>query len=178
MLHHRLSQRLQRLRRRGLPKSPVLWGIILAVVLEITLHVFRFRVPVPHRELDTPFYTTCQEPEVNLPRENAAIVMLARNEEVEAARHSVESLERHFNRWFKYPIVFLNDDPWDDHFIQTLNATTSAETFFDYVPKKEWLFPEWMDQEDARASIKAQGERGILYAGKETYHHMCRFFSG
>ncbi|KAJ2974598.1 hypothetical protein NUW58_g8609 [Xylaria curta] len=35
-----------------------------------------------------------------------------------------------------------------------------------------------MDLEDVRASIKKQGDSGILYAGKETYHHMCRFFSG
>ncbi|KAI0532590.1 glycolipid 2-alpha-mannosyltransferase [Xylaria digitata] len=178
MLHHRLLQRLQRLRRRGLHKSPILWVVVVATFIEVASHVFRFRVPVPSRELDTPFYTTCQEPEVNAPRENAAIVMLARNEEVEQARHSVESLERHFNQWFKYPIVFLNDEPWNDEFIQTLNATTSAETFFESVPKKEWLFPEWMDQDDARASMKSQGESGILYAGKETYHHMCRFFSG
>ncbi|KAJ8105408.1 hypothetical protein ONZ43_g7437 [Nemania bipapillata] len=178
MLHHRLLQRLQRLRRRGLHKSPVLWVVLIATLIEVVSHAFWFRVPVPSRELDTPFYSTCQEPDVGAPRENAAIVMLARNEEVEEARRSVESLERHFNQWFKYPIVFLNDEPWSDAFIQTLNATTSAETFFENVPKKEWLFPEWMNQDDAKASIKSQGENGILYGGKETYHHMCRFFSG
>lgn len=178
MLHHRLRQRLQRLRRRGLHKSPVLWIIIIAAVIEVASHASKFRVPVPDGELDTPFYGTCQEPDIDGPRENAAIVMLARNEEVDKARRSVESIERRFNQWFKYPIVFLNDEPWSETFIQTLNATTSAETAFEYVPKKEWLFPEWMNKEDARASIKKQGDRGILYAGKETYHHMCRFFSG
>ncbi|KAI2643549.1 glycosyltransferase family 15 protein [Xylaria nigripes] len=178
MPHYRPLQRLQRLRRRGLHKSFVLWAILIAALIEVVNHVNRFRVPIPDRELDGPFYTTCQEPDVDAPRENAAIVMLARNDEMEMARYSVEGLERHFNQWFKYPIVFLNEEPWDDTFIETLNASTSAETFFEYVPKKEWLFPEWMDIDKARASMKNQGDRGIIYGAKETYHHMCRFFSG
>ncbi|KAI1437436.1 glycosyltransferase family 15 protein [Xylaria sp. CBS 124048] len=176
MFHYRGPlQRLQRLRRRNLL---ILWVVLLAALLDVVNHAIRFRVPVPDHELDVPFYTACQEPAVEHPRENAAIVMLARNEEVEKARRSVESLERHFNQWFKYPIVFLNDEPWSDTFIQALNATTAAPTFFENVPKREWLFPEWMNQDDARASIQSQGDRGILYAGKESYHHMCRFFSG
>ncbi|KAI1809255.1 glycolipid 2-alpha-mannosyltransferase [Poronia punctata] len=178
MLHYRLVQPLQRLRRRGLHRSPILWVVLVAALVEITSHASRFRVPVPERDLDTPFYSVCQEPDVSAPRENAAIVMLARNEEAEQARRSVESLERHFNQWFKYPYVFLNDEPWNETFIDTIRATTTAETIFDYVPKKEWLFPDWMDQDKARASIKRQGDSGVLYAGKETYHHMCRFFSG
>ncbi|KAI1499616.1 glycolipid 2-alpha-mannosyltransferase [Biscogniauxia marginata] len=173
-LHHRL----QRLRRRGLHKSPILWIAVVACLVEIVIHASKYRVPLPARELDTPFYTSCQEPATDGPRENAAIVMLARNAEVQKARRSVESLERRFNQWFKYPIVFLNDEPWSDEFIETLNASTSAPTSFELIPKEEWSFPSWMDREDARASIQRQGEQGILYAGKETYHHMCRFFSG
>ncbi|KAI1635714.1 glycolipid 2-alpha-mannosyltransferase [Biscogniauxia mediterranea] len=173
-LHHRL----QRLRRRGLHKSPVLWIVLAACLIEVVAHASKYRVPLPVRELDTPFYNSCQDPVTDGPRENAAIVMLARNDEVHKARRSVESLERRFNQWFKYPIVFLSDEPWTDEFVETLNASTSAPTSFELIPKSEWTFPAWMDQEDARASIKKQGEQGILYAGKETYHHMCRFFSG
>ena len=52
------------------------------------------------------------------PRESAALVMLARNSELEQARHTVESVERRFNRWFQYPVVFLNDEPFSEDFIQ------------------------------------------------------------
>ncbi|KAI0145072.1 glycosyltransferase family 15 protein [Xylariaceae sp. FL1272] len=173
-----LQQRLHRLRRRGYHKSPVLWIILIAALIEVTFHASKFHVPKPDHDRDFPFHDGCVEPDVNGPRENAAIVMLARNQEVQQARRSVESLERQFNQWFKYPIVFLNDEPWSETFIQTLKASTRAETHFEYVPKKEWLFPEWMNKEEAQASIKKQGDSGILYAGKETYHHMCRFFSG
>ncbi|CAJ2510413.1 Uu.00g051160.m01.CDS01 [Anthostomella pinea] len=174
-----LSRALQRLRRRVfLPRSPFLWVVVIAAFVEVVHHASKYHVPTPARELDAPFYTSCQEPVTDGPRENAAIVMLARNEEVDKAKRSVESLERRFNQWFKYPIVFLNDEPWSDEFIATLKAATSALTSFELIPKDAWLFPSYIDQNDARQSIKKQGDAGILYAGKETYHHMCRFFSG
>ncbi|KAI1080782.1 glycolipid 2-alpha-mannosyltransferase [Whalleya microplaca] len=171
---------LRGLRRRGVHRSPILWVIVLACLVEVTFHVSRYRVPVPARELDAPFYSSCQDPAAaaDAPRENAAIVMLARNSEVEQAARSVRSLEQRFNRWFHYPIVFLNDEPWSDEFVTTLNATASGPTSFEIVPKEAWTFPAWLDEDAARASIKSQGDAGILYAGKETYHHMCRFFSG
>lgn len=173
-------QRMRR-RRRWQQWRPFLWVLIVACLVEIALHVSQFHVPVPPIELDTPFYTSCQEPPETppeYPRENAAIVMLARNEEVDKASRAVRSIERRFNRWFQYPIVFLNDEPWDEEFIHILNTSTSAPTSFEIVPKEEWTFPSWMDTQAARASIQSQGKQGILYAGKETYHHMCRFFSG
>ncbi|KAI0471018.1 glycosyltransferase family 15 protein [Xylariaceae sp. FL0804] len=178
-----LPRALQRLRRRGLHRSPLVWAVLLAAVVEVMVHRSRFHVPRPARDVDAPFHGGgCREPPRQVPppsgRENAAIVMLARNDEVEAARRAVASLERRFNRWFGYPIVFLNDEPWSPEFVAALNASTAAETIFDRVPQDRWLFPDWVDAGDARQSIKRQGDRGVLYAGKETYHHMCRFFSG
>ncbi|KAI0019605.1 glycolipid 2-alpha-mannosyltransferase [Xylariomycetidae sp. FL0641] len=170
--------RLQSFRRRGWHKSPLLWFVVVACLVEVLFHTSHYRFPRPDRDVDVPFYKSCQEPATDAPRENAAIVMLARNDEVEKARRSVVSLERRFNQWFKYPIVFLNDEPWSEEFIQAMRASTSAPTTFDLVPKDSWLFPPWMDENKAKMSIKRQGEKGILYAGMETYHHMCRFFSG
>ncbi|KAI1342304.1 glycolipid 2-alpha-mannosyltransferase [Xylariaceae sp. FL0016] len=169
---------LQRLRRRGLHRSPVVWVLFAAAFFEIIFHASKYHVPRPDRELDVPFLEGCQVPKTDLPRENAAIVMLARNDEVDKAKRAVDSLESKFNQWFKYPIVFLNDEPWSDEFVRTLKAATSAETIFENIPSDKWLFPEFIDADNARKSIKKQGNAGILYAGKETYHHMCRFFSG
>ncbi|KAI0378546.1 glycosyltransferase family 15 protein [Hypomontagnella monticulosa] len=178
-----VMHRFQRMRRRRRWQQwrPFLWVLIVACLVEVALHASQFHVPVPPIELDTPFYTSCQEPPTTppeYPRENAAIVMLARNEEVDKASRAVRSIEQRFNRWFQYPIVFLNDEPWDEEFVHILNTSTSAPTSFEIVPKEEWTFPSWMDTQAARASIQSQGKQGILYAGKETYHHMCRFFSG
>ena len=115
---------------------------------------------------------------MNAPRENAAIVMLARNSEREGAVKSVTSLEQQFNRWFHYPIVFLNDDPWEQDFIDALSKVASGKTQFEVISHGMWGFPDWMDKEDARRRMKQQEARGVMYAGMESYHHMCRFNSG
>ncbi|KAK3350063.1 nucleotide-diphospho-sugar transferase [Lasiosphaeria hispida] len=155
-----------------------LFLLTLAALANVILHAQQYSVRRPIVGLDEPFATTCREPDVTAPRENAALVMLARNGELAAAKRTVESIERHFNRWFHYPIVFLNDEAWDDEFVTAMNATVSGEARFEVIPQAEWTFPAWMDVGRARESIARQGREGILYAGMETYHHMCRFYSG
>ena len=152
--------------------------LLLAAVVEVYIHGRRYTVTHPKEELDEPFYTSCQEPQVNAPRENAALVMLARNSELAMALQTVQSIEKHFNQWFHYPIVFLNDEPWSEEFMYAMNATVSGQTRFEVLPKDAWTFPSWMDPTEARASMARQGKEGIIYAGLETYHHMCRFYSG
>lgn len=160
--------------------APPTWLLVLLGLFaaEAFLHSQAWAVPRPSEPEDRPFYTSCQEPNVSAPRENAVLVMLARNEELHKAKHSIDSVERHFNRWFNYPVVFLNDEPWDDDFVEVLNASVSGGATFEVIPNGKWGFPDWMDATAARASIAEQGAEGIKYAGKETYHHMCRFFSG
>lgn len=51
-------------------------------------------------------------------RANAVLVMLVRNSEVNDATGAIQQLEDRFNRKFKYPWVFLNDEPFDEKFIQ------------------------------------------------------------
>ncbi|KAG9694066.1 kinase-like protein, partial [Aureobasidium melanogenum] len=40
-----------------------------------------------------------------------------------------------------------------------------------------WGYPDHIDQDAARIQIKEQGDRGLVHAGQESYHHMCRFYS-
>ncbi len=58
---------------------------------------------------DKVFLTGCQPPDNKQPRANATFVVLARNKELDGVLQSIKSVERHFNRWFNYPYVFLND---------------------------------------------------------------------
>ncbi|MCJ1247194.1 hypothetical protein MMC30_004408 [Trapelia coarctata] len=106
--------------------------------------------------------------------------MLARNSEVDGAVSSVVSLEKQFNRWFHYPIVFLNDQPWDEHFVDSLTSVASGTVQFAVIPNNTdmWGFPDSVDPEEAREHIVAQVIKGIKYGGLETYHHMCRFNAG
>jgi len=49
-------------------------------------------------------------------RQNATLVMLASNSDIEGAVQSVHEMEVRFNRKYKYPWIFLNDDPFSDDF--------------------------------------------------------------
>ena len=167
-----------RLRRGLLRHQYLITGLCFLLCVETLVHINTYEVRRPPVPLDEPFFVGCQEPDVNAPRENAAIVMLARNRELEGAVKSVKSLEKQFNRWFHYPIVFLNDERWDQAFIDALTKVSSGKVTFDVIPASMWGFPEWMDQEEARRRMKQQEARGVMYAGLESYHHMCRFNSG
>ncbi|MCJ1446171.1 MAG: hypothetical protein MMC23_006676 [Stictis urceolatum] len=170
-----LVSRWKRLRAR----NKVLSVIVAAFLLEWTLHLRSFEVSRPPIDLrDKPFFTKCQEPDVNAPRENAVIVMLARNDDAEKASETIASLEKHFNQWFQYPILFLNDVDWEQPFIDRLSKQTTGNVSFEVIPQEQWSYPGWIDQEKAKQSMKKQEARGMLYAGLESYHHMCRFNSG
>ncbi|KAF4781715.1 glycolipid 2-alpha-mannosyltransferase [Colletotrichum scovillei] len=155
-----------------------LWLLLAFGAMESVLHCRTFNAPRPTIEQDQPFYTSCREPDVTGKRENGVLVMLAKNSELKEANHTVASLEKHFNRWFHYPIVFLNNEPFDDRFIEVLNSTASGGATFEVIPQEDWTFPAWVNQTAAKSSIVEQGARGTMHAGQEGYHHMCRFYSG
>ena len=62
-------------------------------------------------------YYMAPEHNVTQPRRaNATILMLARNSDTDSAVRSVRELEDKFNRKYKYPWVFLNEEPFSDDF--------------------------------------------------------------
>ncbi|USP81251.1 glycosyltransferase family 15 protein [Curvularia clavata] len=166
------------------------WKLILVVailmIIEVIVHVLSFTITPPTTPLDAPFHTGCQDPILNTTaRENAVILMLARNSEAKGAAASIRSVQEKFNDNFGYPWVFLNDEAWDKEFIeqvttavQRTSATGNISVTFDVIPKTMWGFPSWIDQNRARQSMRAMEENKIQYAGQESYHHMCRFQSG
>jgi mannosyltransferase len=127
---------------------------------------------------DKVFVTGCLEPAVNQPRANAAFVVLARNKELEGVIQSIKSIERHFNRWFHYPYVFLNDGDFNQTFKDTVTNYTSAPVEWGKIDPSMWGFPDWVDKAVAKEGIAKQGDQAIMYGGMESYHHMCRFYSG
>lgn len=151
-----------------------LWATILILSFEHATYLYSYRIPRPSVPLDAPFATRCIEPDTHAPQANATIVMLARNSEVDGAVSSVTSLEKQFNRWFHYPIVFLNDQPWDEHFIKSLTGVASGTVRFEVISNDTdlWGFSESVDLGEAREQIAAQGVKGIKYGGLESYHHV------
>lgn len=122
--------------------------------------------------------TGCLEPQTHGPRANAALVVLARNQELEGVIQSIKSMERHFNRWFNYPYVFLNDGDFNSTFKETIRNHTSSPVEFGKIDPTMWGYPDWVNHEVAKEGIRKQGDKAIMYGGMESYHHMCRFYSG
>ena len=49
---------------------------------------------------------------------------------------------------------------------------------FGKIDASMWGYPNWVDSDVAREGIRKQGDAAIMYGGMESYHHMCRFYSG
>jgi alpha 1,2-mannosyltransferase len=49
-------------------------------------------------------------------RVNAAFVILARNGDLPGILESIKQMEDRFNKKYKYPYVFLNEEPFTDEF--------------------------------------------------------------
>lgn len=129
-------------------------------------------------DYDQVFVSGCLEPQTDAPRASAAFVVLARNRELAGVIQSMKSIERHFNRWFNYPYVFLNDGDFDSNFRETVVQYTNANVEFGTIDPGMWGFPDWVDKDVAQEGIRKQGDAAIMYGGMESYHHMCRFYSG
>ena len=127
---------------------------------------------------DKVFVSGSLKPQTNGPRANAAFVVLARNKELDGVLQSVKSIERHFNRWFHYPYVFLNDGDFNSTFKEAILNHTSGSVEFGKIDGSMWGYPDWTDKAVAKEGIAKQGDEAIMYGGMESYHHMCRFYSG
>lgn len=90
----------------------------------------------------------------------------------------MKAIERHFNRWFNYPYVFLNDVEFDDNFKNTVRNYTSSSIEFGLVGPDMWGYPDWVDPKVAKEGIAKQDDAAVMYGGMESYHFMCRFYSG
>ena len=142
------------------------------------INTYNFVESRPSRPPDTPFYISCQVPNVDAPRENATFLMLARNAELDGAIRSLTSLEEQFYKDFHYPIVFLNNVAWDQNFIHGVQMVASGITEFGVIGDDMWGYPSSIDQVKARVKMDAQAADGQYFGGNESYHHMCRFYSG
>ncbi|GAV53619.1 hypothetical protein ZYGR_0AK01210 [Zygosaccharomyces rouxii] len=111
-------------------------------------------------------------------RENATLLMLVRNWELNGALKSMRSLEDRFNRDYHYDWTFLNDEPFDDAFIEATTAMASGKTQYALVPPEHWNRPSWIDEEEFERRLQLMEERGVLYGGTRSYRNMCRFNSG
>ncbi|GAA5822265.1 hypothetical protein JCM11251_006283 [Rhodosporidiobolus azoricus] len=116
-------------------------------------------------------------------RENAAILLLLRERDLPELLPTLRNFEDKFNNLFRYPYVFLSSPDEGELSASFRRAVASAlpdraVTEYGVVPSSHWEVPRWMDEEEVRKGFVEQEKRGVQYAGREGYHHMCRWYSG
>lgn len=111
-------------------------------------------------------------------QENATMVMLVRNRELRGALQSIRSLEDRFNRNYRYPWVFLNDEPFDTDFIEQTTLMASGKTYYELIPSVDWQPPSFIDMDLMEKKLMKAHEDGVIYGGSWSYRNMCHFNSG
>ncbi|EGW33040.1 mannosyltransferase [Spathaspora passalidarum NRRL Y-27907] len=109
-------------------------------------------------------------------KENATLVMLCRNSELEGALKSMRSLEDRFNRHYKYPWVFLNEVPFSDEFIEKTTLMASGKVYHELIPEEDWEAPKFINETKLQESLDSSHH--IIYGSYRSYRNMCHFNSG
>jgi alpha 1,2-mannosyltransferase len=104
--------------------------------------------------------------------------MLARNTDIQGVVKSVKQMEDRFNKRFRYPYVFLNEEPFTDTFMTRVARLTDATVEFGLIPPAHWHQPDWIDEEKASAARETMANNNVIYGGSLPYRNMCRFNSG
>ncbi|ODV79818.1 glycosyltransferase family 15 protein [Suhomyces tanzawaensis NRRL Y-17324] len=134
-----------------------------------------------HPKLASNSYLDVRAPKRNrtqIGRENATMVMLARNLDLKGALESMRSLEDRFNRNYRYPWVFMNEVPFDQEFIEQTTLMASGETFYELIPEEDWEPPSFISEEKLQQNLKESVKNNIIYGGYRSYRNMCHFNSG
>ncbi|TFK38580.1 glycosyltransferase family 15 protein [Crucibulum laeve] len=116
--------------------------------------------------------------ESNYRSANATFVMLARNNEIEGVIQSISEVELRFNKKFRYPYVFLNDEPFSEEFKSRVSELTKAKIEFGLIPGEDWHQPDWIDEDLAKQGRDKLVADDVIYGGSVSYRNMCRFNSG
>ncbi|KAG7661875.1 KTR2 [[Candida] subhashii] len=125
--------------------------------------------------LDPEFAKNNQRQQIG--KENATLVMLVRNMELEGALKSMRSLEDRFNREYKYPWVFLNDVPFDEDFIMKTSLMASGKTYYELIPESDWQPPSFINETKLQENLDKSRTK-VIYGGYRSYRNMCHFNSG
>ncbi|KAH7926325.1 glycosyltransferase family 15 protein [Leucogyrophana mollusca] len=132
-----------------------------------------YKEPVPDK------YYKPSEPIAEPDRKaNATFVMLVRNSDLPGIMSSMKQIEDRFNRKFKYPYVFLNEQPFTQEFKNYITALTDAPVEFGLIPHDDWYQPSWINETRATEAREAMVQNSVIYGGSVPYRNMCRFNSG
>lgn len=110
----------------------------------------------------------------SLPRENAVIVVVCREWELDNITETIKTLEERFNHKYHYPYAFINDQKFSQHFMSQVALYTPSMIEFDVNPSEHSSVPDWFDKDRMREEMNNLEEQGVFHGSSLSYHHMCR----
>ncbi|CAH6722760.1 probable mannosyltransferase Ktr4p [[Candida] jaroonii] len=114
----------------------------------------------------------------NYDRADAVIIALVRNSELTKIAKTIKKFEKSFNSKFQYPYMFINDEPFSERFKTRMDKLIPGPKEFVTLPPELWNKPDSIDVQKQTKNMNVFHELDIAYAKKESYHNMCRFYSG
>ncbi|KAK0210771.1 glycosyltransferase family 15 protein [Desarmillaria ectypa] len=132
-----------------------------------------YQIPVPD---DYYVHNNATSPQGR--KASAAIVMLARNSDLNGIIVSMKQMEDRFNKKFRYPYVFLNEQPFSEQFKSRVSELTDVDVKFGLIPHDHWYQPETIDEAKAADARADMVKNNVIYGGSVPYRNMCRFNSG
>lgn len=111
-------------------------------------------------------------------RENATIMTLCQEADLDGVVETVRKLEDRFNRNYHYDWVFLNNEEFSKDFQEKVSLYVSGTAKFGKIPTEHWSYPDHIDLDKAKEGRDKMVSEKIIYGGSESYRHMCRFNSG
>ncbi|KAK6204921.1 glycolipid 2-alpha-mannosyltransferase-domain-containing protein [Scheffersomyces amazonensis] len=114
----------------------------------------------------------------NYERANATIISLVRNSEIGDIEKTMSTFEEKFNKKFRYTYTFINDEEFSQEFKDKVKSFSLAPMNFVTIPNSLWRKPDSIDEETQKKAIEKMKADGVSYADMDSYHNMCRFYSG
>ena len=99
------------------------------------------------------------------------IIVTLKNEDLLQFVKTLKQFELYFNHKHNYPYIFFNNHDFNETFRNEIVKHTNSNVEFVTISKERWSLPEWIDRNRFKQSLQNIGF-------KESYRHMCRFYSG
>lgn len=58
--------------------------------------------------------------------------------------------------------VFMNDEPFDQEFMDGVKSITRSEVHFHVIPKEHWSYPEWINQTYAAEERQKMVDENVI----------------
>jgi alpha 1,2-mannosyltransferase len=103
-----------------------------------------------------------------------AFYMLVRNEDLQAARTAMQSLEERFNYAKGYPWILLNPQSFTSDFKRYARRVTQSKVYFGKIDLDAWVPPYWIDIEMAERLMMGLYKRKVPNAMSMSFHQEVR----